>query len=58
MRLRPLVRRLFEDERPKQFAPLMGPGSLLRQTLDRVARLVPPEQTVVVRIAKPISSCP
>lgn len=48
VRLRPLVRRLFGDERPKQFAPLMGPGSLLRQTLDRVARLVPPERTVVV----------
>jgi mannose-1-phosphate guanylyltransferase len=48
VRLRPLVRQLFGDERPKQFAPLMGPGSLLRQTLDRVARLVPRERTVVV----------
>ena len=48
VRLRPLVRRLFGDERPKQYLPLLGPVSLLRQTLDRVARLVPPERTVVV----------
>ena len=48
VRLRPLVRRLFGDERPKQFIPLLGPASLLRQTLDRVERLVPPERTVVV----------
>jgi mannose-1-phosphate guanylyltransferase len=48
VRLRPLVRRLFGDERPKQYVPLIGPASLLRQTLDRVARLVPPERTVVV----------
>lgn len=49
MRLRPLVRRLFGDRRPKQYAPLVGPASLLRQTLDRVALLMPPERTVVVR---------
>jgi mannose-1-phosphate guanylyltransferase len=48
VRLRRLVRGLFGDERPKQFVPLLGPASLLRQTLDRVARLVPPERTVVV----------
>jgi mannose-1-phosphate guanylyltransferase len=47
-RLRPLVRRLFGDERPKQYVPLLGPASLLRQTLDRVNRLIPPERTVVV----------
>ena len=47
-RLRPLVRRLFGDERPKQYVPLLGPSSLLRQTLDRVGRLVPAERTVVV----------
>jgi mannose-1-phosphate guanylyltransferase len=48
VRLRPLVRRLFGDERPKQYVPLLGPASLLRQTLDRVERLVSPERTVVV----------
>jgi mannose-1-phosphate guanylyltransferase len=47
-RLKPLVRRLFGDERPKQYAPLLGSCSLLRQTLDRVGRLVPAERTVVV----------
>src|SRR5216684_8713843 len=48
VRLRPLVRRAFGDERPKQFCPLLGPRTLLRQTLDRVALLVPPGRTVVV----------
>ncbi len=48
VRLRPLVRELFGDERPKQYAPLFGAASLLRQTLDRVALLIPPERTVIV----------
>jgi mannose-1-phosphate guanylyltransferase len=47
-RLRPLVRHLCGDERPKQFSPLLGTRTLLGQTLDRVGRLVPPERTVVV----------
>jgi len=47
-RLRPLVRQLFGVDRPKQYVPLLGPASLLRQTLDRLGRLVPPERTVVV----------
>jgi len=50
-RLRPLVRRLLGDERPKQYIQLMGPASLLRQTLDRVERLIPAERTVVVSLA-------
>lgn len=48
VRLRPLVRRVCGDERPKQFVPLLGPRTLLRQTLDRVGLVVPPERTVVV----------
>jgi mannose-1-phosphate guanylyltransferase len=48
VRLRPVVRELFGDERPKQYAPLTGSASLLRQTLDRVARLIPAERTVIV----------
>ena len=48
VRLRPLVRQAFGDERPKQFCPLLGPRTLLRQTLDRVGRLIPPDRTVVV----------
>src|SRR5262249_49049130 len=47
-RLKPLVRRLFGDDRPKQYAPLLGSTSLLRQTLDRVGRLIPAERTIVV----------
>ena len=48
VRLRPLVRRAFGDERPKQFCPLLGPRTLLRQTLDRLGLLIPPGRTVVV----------
>jgi mannose-1-phosphate guanylyltransferase len=51
MRLRSLTRRLYGQERPKQYAALSGTRSLLRQTLDRVARLVPPQRTVVVTLA-------
>ena len=36
IRLLPLVRELYGDERPKQFARIVGTKSLLRQTLDRV----------------------
>lgn len=52
VRLRPLTRRLFGEERPKQYLPLLGPASLLRQTLDRVAPLMPPERTVIVSRAE------
>ena len=49
-RLRPLVRHLCGDERPKQFSPLLGARTLLRQTLDRVGLLIPLERTVVVTL--------
>src|SRR5256885_2936554 len=52
VRLRPLVRRAFGDERPKQFCPLLGPRTLLGQTLDRVGRLIPPGRTVVVGLER------
>src|SRR5438105_12979782 len=51
MRLRALTRRLYGDDRPKQYAALVGARSLLRQTLDRVGLLIPPERTVVVTLA-------
>jgi len=51
MRLRPLTRHLYGDERPKQFAAVVGARSLLRQTLDRVGLLVPAERTVVVTLS-------
>ncbi len=50
VRLRPLVRRLLGEERPKQFVKLLGPRSLLRQTLDRVALGISPDRTVVVTV--------
>lgn len=51
-RLRSLTRHVHGDDRPKQFAVLSGNRSLLRQTLDRVALLIPPERTVVVTMAQ------
>lgn len=50
VRLRPLVKQVCGDERPKQYAPVMDPRTLLRQTLDRIARFIPPERTVVVSV--------
>ena len=48
VRLRPLVRRMLGEDRPKQFVKLLGPRSLLRQTLDRTALGISPDRTVVV----------
>ena len=47
-RLRPLVRQVCGDERPKQFANIMGSKSLLRQTLDRVALRIAPQRTLII----------
>jgi len=49
-RLRPLARRVCGDDRPKQFAPLVGPRSMLRATLDRVALAMDPKRTAVVAL--------
>src|SRR5260370_41187658 len=51
MRLRGLTRHLYGEDRPKQYAVLTGLKSLLRQTLDRVSLLIPPERTIVVTVA-------
>lgn len=48
VRLRPLIRRVCGDERPKQYAALFGSRSLLGQTLERVALEIPRQRTVVV----------
>jgi len=50
-RLRSFTRWLYGHERPKQYTALGGTRSLLRQTLDRVGRLVPPRRTVVATMA-------
>lgn len=46
--LQPLVRPVCDDERPKQSCPPLGSRARLRETLDRVGRLIPPERTLVV----------
>jgi mannose-1-phosphate guanylyltransferase len=48
VRLRPLIRRIYGDDRPKQFASLVGARSLLRQTIDRIGPVVSPNRTVTV----------
>jgi mannose-1-phosphate guanylyltransferase len=48
VRLRPLVRQICGDERPKQYARLLGSRSLLGQTLARAAMAVPRERVAVV----------
>ena len=47
-RLRSLTRYVCGDDRPKQFAALLGGRSLLRQTLDRIRPWIPLSRTVVV----------
>jgi mannose-1-phosphate guanylyltransferase len=51
-RLRPLTRYVCGDDRPKQFAPLLGGRSLLRQTLDRIRPRIPLARTMVVTHAR------
>jgi mannose-1-phosphate guanylyltransferase len=52
MRLRPLVRQVFGADRPKQYVRLLGPRTLLRQTLDRVSLAIPEERTLVVTVRR------
>lgn len=47
IRLRPLTRWVTGDARPKQFCDLTGNGTLLQETVRRVARLIPPERQLV-----------
>jgi mannose-1-phosphate guanylyltransferase len=48
IRLRHLTRQIHGDDRPKQFARLVGSRSMLGHTLDRVGLAIPRERTVVV----------
>lgn len=50
VRLRPLTRHLYGDDRPKQFAVIAGSRSLLQQTLERVGLRIPRERTLVVAL--------
>lgn len=49
-RLRPLTRLIYGEPRPKQYAALAGPRSMLRLTLDRVGLAIPAERTVIVSL--------
>jgi mannose-1-phosphate guanylyltransferase len=51
-RLRSLTRFVCGDDRPKQFAPLLGERSLLRHTLDRIGLRIPLSRTLVVTHAR------
>jgi len=45
-RLLPLTRRLCGDDRPKQFAPVLGGRTLLALTRDRLSSVIPPDRTL------------
>lgn len=47
-RLLPLTRRIAGDDRPKQFCALAGEKTLLQQTRDRVAQVVPGRNTLLI----------
>lgn len=47
-RLQSLTRVITGDNRPKQFAPVIGGATLLNQTRRRVSRSVPPSRTLLV----------
>ena len=50
VRLRALAQRICGDDRPKQYVPVLGDRTLLRQTLDRVALGIPAVRTAVVTL--------
>jgi len=50
--LRSLARRIWGDDRPKQYVPLLERRTLLRQTLDRVALGIPSARTAVVTLRR------
>jgi mannose-1-phosphate guanylyltransferase len=47
-RLRSMTRAITGDDRPKQFVPVIGGGTLLEQTRRRVALSIEPSHTLVV----------
>jgi mannose-1-phosphate guanylyltransferase len=55
VRLRSLVHRMLGEERPKQYVKLLGPRSLLQQTLDRAALGISRDRTVVVSVRRHVA---
>lgn len=47
-RLKPLTRKMFGDDRPKQFCPVLGGATLLEETQRRVHLRFAPERTLYV----------
>ena len=47
-RLKSFIRTLYPDDRPKQFATIIGKRSMLRHTLDRVRLLFPAHQIFTI----------
>jgi mannose-1-phosphate guanylyltransferase len=50
IRLRSLVRQVLGGDRPKQYVRLLGPRTLLRQTLDRISLAIPDGRTVIATV--------
>jgi mannose-1-phosphate guanylyltransferase len=48
LRLRPFVQAHFGYDRPKQYCTFFGTESMLRQTIHRAERLVPPARLLTV----------
>ncbi|MGD1044347.1 MAG: sugar phosphate nucleotidyltransferase [Bacteroidota bacterium] len=47
-RLQEFIRKRYGAERPKQYSAIIGKRSMLRHTLDRVEKIIPPKQLQIV----------
>jgi mannose-1-phosphate guanylyltransferase len=47
-RLQDFIRKRYGAERPKQYSAIIGNRSMLRHTLDRVEKIIPPRQLQIV----------
>jgi mannose-1-phosphate guanylyltransferase len=47
-RLQEFIRKRYGSERPKQYSAIIGKRSMLRHTLDRVEKIIPPKQLHIV----------
>jgi mannose-1-phosphate guanylyltransferase len=47
-RLQEFIRKRYGTERPKQYSAIIGKRSMLRHTLDRVEKIIPPKQLHIV----------
>ena len=51
-RLQEFIRKRYGTERPKQYSAIIGKRSMLRHTLDRVEKIIPPKQLQIVAARK------